>query len=99
NQLGPLDAAFHHHMTAVIVEREDAVEAAHVDEHARRAELLTAHRVAAAGHGDRLTARGRVADREADLVNSLWFDDGGDARRVELRVDVVDERSRVAIGN
>ena len=52
DQRRPLDAGADLDAAALLVEIEDAVHAAHVDEHALAEELLAAHGVAAAGDAE-----------------------------------------------
>ena len=70
DQLRPLNAAFDGDRAALAVEREHAVQRAHVEEDAGFAELLAAHRVPAAGDRDRLAGRSRVSD--AARMSSTW---------------------------
>jgi len=67
-------------------EAKDAVERAGVQEQTGGAELLPAHRRAAAGDGDREI---RAGERRPDRVERVHGDDLGDVDRIQLRMDVV----------
>jgi hypothetical protein len=83
-ELRPLDAAFHRDRSVVSVERQYAVHLAHIQKEMALAELLPAHRVAAAGHRDRPARRPRAGDRGAHLGDAPWLDDGVDVCGVQL---------------
>src|SRR5207244_1955810 len=98
-QLRPLDAAFDGDAALVAIERDHAIEIARIDEHHAVAELLAAHRMPAARDRDRRPRRSRVGHRLLQRLDSTRLDDAIDARRIELRVHVVDERAGLALGN
>ena len=66
------------------VERQHAVHVAHVQKQVALAELLPAHRVAAAGHRNRPARRPRAGDRGAHLGHAPGLDDGVDVCGVQL---------------
>src|SRR5207244_6195044 len=77
------------------VEREHAIELADVDEDAVGRERLRAHRVAASGDAYRAALAARCLECRAHPVEVARLDDAIDARRIELRMDVVHDNARV----
>ncbi len=92
--LRPLDAGLHLQVALLGVEAEHAVHAPRVDHQPVHEELLAAHGVARARDADRLFFLLRRAHRRADALQRLGLHDAPHARRVELRVDVVDQDAR-----
>ena len=77
---------------ALGVEGQHAIEAPRVDEDARLAELLATHRMPAARDRHRLPLTPRVSHDRRGLFDITRPDDRLHSRRVQLRVDVVDNR-------
>jgi hypothetical protein len=96
DQRRPLDAGLDLDGPAVGVEPHNVLELPRVQQHGVAAELLAAHRVAAAGHADVFPLAVGVAQGAGQLVDRPRRDDPGDARGVELRLNVVhvDARGR-----
>jgi len=90
-QLRPLHAGFHLDQPALGVERQHLVHLPDIEQHAVGGELLRAHGVAAAGDAQRTLLGPRQLHRAAHRVDRRRFDNAEHARRVELRVHVVDE--------
>jgi hypothetical protein len=97
DQRGPLDAGTDLDQAALLVEVDDAVHAAHVDQHALAQELLAAHGVASAGDAQAEAALPGVAH---DLLQSL---DGGRPHAgaqmggIQLAVNVVHPQTRILL--
>src|SRR5437773_3568354 len=72
------------------VEREDATEAARIEEKTARAELLATHGVAAAADRDRLSLGSSSGERGANRFEGVDLDDVSDSRFVQPRVHVID---------
>ena len=96
-QRRPQDAALDGDEAALGVEGEHPVERARIDEHAGLAELLPAHRVASAGDRHRLAVATGPRHGRCQFAHRARPDDRGDARGVQLRVDVVDERAGTGV--
>jgi hypothetical protein len=94
DEVRPLDAGLDFDEAVLVVDREDAGERMRVEDDTARAELLPAHRVPAAGDGDRPTRGAGEIECRADRLERVDRHDGVDFGRVELRVDVVDDRHR-----
>ena len=91
DELRPLDAGFNGDQTAFRIEIDDARQSCRVDEEPARAELLSAHRVAAATDAQRKAAISRVEyRRDLQFVYRRRSGNRGNARTIQLRVDIVD---------
>jgi hypothetical protein len=93
-QLRPHHAGLELDQAALRVEVDDAGQLARVDQHAVGGEGLAAHRVPAAGDAHRLLLGPGLREGLAHAVEVLGLRDGEDARRAELRVDVVHQDAR-----
>ena len=90
-ELRLLDTAFTLDRPVLGIERPHAVEGTGVDEDARSSELLPAHRMTPTRDGHGRTCGTGFEDRGPNVAKIGRFNDGVDAGRIELRVDVVDE--------
>ena len=89
--LRPLDAGLDLEKPALAVESEHPVHLADVEHQGVGAELLPAHGVAPAGDAHRALLLARRGEQAAHRVDAGRRGDAKHPRRVELRVDVVDE--------
>ena len=69
DDIGPGDAGFHFQQSAILIEPAYAAQAAHVQQPCARQELLTAHRMAAAGNGQRGSLILGVPNRADDVLD------------------------------
>src|SRR5688500_3351799 len=90
-ELRPLHAGLDLEMAFLLVEGEHLRQAPRVDHQPVGEELLTAHGVARAREADLFLLLLRRLDGAAHAVERVGLHDAPYARRVELRVDVVDE--------
>jgi hypothetical protein len=89
--LRPLDARLDLEQALLAVEREHPVELADVEHHGVGAELLAAHGVAPACDAHRAPLLARRRKQPPQRIGAGRRGDAKHPRRVELRVDVVDE--------
>src|SRR5690242_1376340 len=90
NQSGPLNSRLHLDQSARSIEGDDTIKAARVEEDAVFDELLAAHRVPRTGNADSVV-RCCADNRRARVGDAAYVDDVTHPRRVEPRVDVVDD--------
>jgi len=93
DQLGPLHTGPDLDLTAVPIEAQHAIEWRGVHVEGAGAELLAAHRMAAAGDADAVAVGPGGADGGPERVDGVGRDDTVDPRGVELRLNVVESRA------
>jgi hypothetical protein len=86
----PLDAGLDLDESLGAIEREHLIELGQVEQQRVLAELLAAHRMPTAGHADRTAFVGRPGQRRLHVVERTRRRDAPHARRVELRLHIVD---------
>ena len=91
---GPEDASLHGDQPALGVERQHPIERARIDEHAGLAELLAAHRMPSARDRYGFPFVSGISHCRRQLADVARGDNRVDARRVQLRMDIVDEGAR-----
>ena len=94
HERGPEDASLHGDQPTLGVERQHTVERTGIDEDAGLPELLAAHRMPPARDRHGLSVAAGASNRRCELADVARRDDRGHARRVQLRVDIVDEDAR-----
>jgi hypothetical protein len=80
-------------MASIAIEPQHAIHAACVEVDGPARELLSAHRVSAAGHRDHAIPRARVAQRLGQLGDGRGAHHLGNRGAIEPRVDVVQDRA------
>src|SRR5207249_1897180 len=90
DQFRPFDPGLGFDEAPLAIEVHDAVELLHVEEDGVAAELLAPHGMPSAGHADDPPLALGGPEGRLDVVNGSWLDDAVDARRIQLRLDVVD---------
>jgi hypothetical protein len=90
DEFGPLNARLDLDGSLLRIEAYDAVEAAHIDQHHVRTELLSAHRVAAAGHTERHPGLARHTDGPLDRFERRGAAYGLHPCPVQFGMNVVD---------
>ena len=93
SQRRPLNAAFDAHYASFVVEGDDTIQATRIDQHGVLGELLTSHGMSAAGDGNSLAGGPSSNQHVTQRVGGSRLDDFRNSRGVELRMNVVDQRS------
>ena len=93
DQLRPFDSGLHFDDSALMIEMQNIVHRSDVDERGTGPELLPTHRMAAAAK--RQFSRG-FTDRRDELGLRARTNDVANARRIQLRMNIVDEYGPVA---
>ena len=95
NQGRPHDAGLNLDDASGPIEVVHPIELRHIEQRGIGRELLRPHRVPAAGNADGLLRRSSISDRALQIGGGPNRDDLPYPRRVQLRVDVVDEHARL----
>ena len=95
DQFGPLDARLGFDHALLAVESHDPPHGSHIEKHGIFGELLAAHGVPSAGKANGLAFRACGSQCGAQRRLRIDGDDAIDARRIELRMDIVDEDARL----
>src|SRR5579872_3718673 len=96
-QVDPVAPGFDGNGAGRLVEVDNALKTAHVEKDGPGRELLAAHGVACARDGDRYAASLCGPDRGDCLLDAPRPDDRLDSRRVQPRMDVIDNHGAVRV--
>jgi len=90
-EFGPADSRLHGEEPVLLVERDDAVQPARVEQDGVRSELLPAHRVAAPGDADCVAFPASLGHDLLHLLHRNGRSDSSHPRFVQPRMHVVDD--------